>query len=244
MTQLNRNSKSSLMKIWVMYLNGIVPFLQKTLGSGIKQIKIVYGFEIEVDMTVKLFYPFILFLKKHSLFLFNILTDIICYDCPGKSYRFSLVYNLLSVKFNSRLRVIVKQKETKSKIVSLMALFRSANWSEREVFDFYGLFFFSFWSLASLSLGFVSWVHVCVCVYAHVCVCIPTHVYTVCTYRVMCACRCTCIGSHTHMQARIQCMHVCTCALRTAAWLAPDLLCNRTGGLLLWLPLTTDIRNR
>ena len=142
MTQLNRNSKSSLMKIWVMYLNGIVPFLQKTLGSGIKQIKIVYGFEIEVDMTVKLFYPFILFLKKHSLFLFNILTDVICYDCPGKSYRFSLVYNLLSVKFNSRLRVIVKQKETKSKIVSLMALFRSANWSEREVFDFYGLFFF------------------------------------------------------------------------------------------------------
>ena len=142
MTQLNRNSKSSLMKIWVMYLNGIVPFLQKTLGSGIKQIKIVYGFEIEVDMTVKLFYPFILFLKKHSLFLFNILTDIICYDCPGKSYRFSLVYNLLSIKFNSRLRVIVKQQETKSKIVSLMALFRSANWSEREVFDFYGLFFF------------------------------------------------------------------------------------------------------
>ena len=75
MTQLNRNSKSSLMKIWVMYLNGIVPFLQKTLGSGIKQIKIVYGFEIEVDMTVKLFYPFILFLKKHSLFLFNISAD-------------------------------------------------------------------------------------------------------------------------------------------------------------------------
>ena len=106
------------------------------------------------------------------------------------------------------------------------------------------IFFFSFWTLASQSLGFVSWVHVCVCVYAHVCVCIPTHVYTVCTYRVMCACRCTCIGSHTHMQARIQCMHVCTCALRTAAWLAPDLLCNRTGPLLFTLPPGRDIRNR
>ena len=108
----------------------------------------------------------------------------------------------------------------------------------------HGFFFFAFWTLASQSLGFVSWVHVCVCVYAHVCVCIPTHVYTVCTYRVMCACRCTCIGSHTHMQARIQCMHVCTCALRTAAWLAPDLLCNSAGPLLFTLPPRRDIRNR
>jgi NADH:ubiquinone oxidoreductase subunit C len=125
-----------------MYLNGTVPFLQKTLGRGVTQIKVVSGFEIEVSITVKNLYSFILFLKKHSLCLFSELTDLICYDCPGKKYRFSLVYNFLSLKFNSRLRVSVKQHETKSKMLSIMGLFRSASWSEREVFDFYGLFFF------------------------------------------------------------------------------------------------------
>ena len=67
--------------------------------------------------------------------------DIICYDTLGKSYRFFLVYNLLSVVYNMRIRVITKINET-SKLLSLISLYRSVGWSEREIFDFFGLFFF------------------------------------------------------------------------------------------------------
>ena len=66
--------------------------------------------------------------------------DVICYDTIGKSYRFGLVYNLLSVQNNLRIRVITKVNES-SQLLSLVSLYRSVGWSEREIFDFFGLFF-------------------------------------------------------------------------------------------------------
>ena len=67
--------------------------------------------------------------------------DVICYDTLGKKFRFFLVYNLLSPQYNIRLRVITKLNES-TKIISLVSLFKSITWSEREIFDFFGIFFF------------------------------------------------------------------------------------------------------
>jgi NADH:ubiquinone oxidoreductase subunit C len=59
---------------------------------------------------------------------------------PKKLYRFSLIYNLVSVHFNLRIRIVTKINELTS-LFSVAGLYKSANWSEREIFDFFGIFF-------------------------------------------------------------------------------------------------------
>jgi NADH:ubiquinone oxidoreductase subunit C len=143
MLWLVKNSKKNcLVKIWVTFDNGIISFLSNIFGSGVKRIKVVSGFDVELEVASKNIYPFILFLKLHSLCLFTTMVDIVCYDVPSKTHRFSLVYNLLSLKCNFRLRVTSKVQETFTQVLSLLSLYKSVGWSEREVFDFYGLFFF------------------------------------------------------------------------------------------------------
>ena len=118
--------KNDLLKTWFIYKKGIFEFLYKIMGDNIKKIKIVSSFDVELEVPVKNLYPFMLFLKNHSLCLFTTLIDIVCYDIPNKIHRFSLVYNLLSVKFNSRIRVFCKVKENCSPILSVISLYRSA----------------------------------------------------------------------------------------------------------------------
>jgi NADH:ubiquinone oxidoreductase subunit C len=137
-----KDVKNCLIKTWVIYANGIISFLHKIFGGGVNRIKVVSGFEVELEIVSKKIYPLILFLNRHSLCLFKVMIDIVCYDVPGKSHRFSLVYNLLSTQFNSRLRVISKIQENVGQVLSLVSLYRSVGWLEREVFDFYGVFFF------------------------------------------------------------------------------------------------------
>ena len=143
MSNIGKNyKKNDLLKTWFLYKNVITPYLYKIMGGILKKIKIVSSFDVELEVSIKNIYPLIVFLKNHSLCLFTSLIDIVCYDVPNKMHRFSLVYNLLSIKFNSRIRIISKVQENYNQILSVISLYRSAGWSEREVFDFYGLFFF------------------------------------------------------------------------------------------------------
>lgn len=133
-------SKECLLTAWFISKN-IITFLNKILGGAIKSVNVVSGFELEIKVLPKNLYPVIFFLNKHSLCQFKSLVDIICYDIPGKKNRFSIVYNLLSIKHNIRLRVLSKVSESEE-LLSVISLYNSAGWSEREVFDFFGIFFF------------------------------------------------------------------------------------------------------
>lgn len=66
--------------------------------------------------------------------------DIIAYDQPGKVYRFTIIYYILSLTYNSRLQLITQTNEIKG-LDSVIMLYSSANWSEREVYDMYGILF-------------------------------------------------------------------------------------------------------
>jgi NADH/F420H2 dehydrogenase subunit C len=79
-------------------------------------------------------------LKLHLGYQYNLLTCISGVDFLGKEYRFSVVYDLLSLTFNSRLRVKVFVNEITS-VPSSMEVFINANWWEREVWDLYGVYF-------------------------------------------------------------------------------------------------------
>ena len=118
----------------------IINIISKILGVGIKKASIVSGFDIVIEVINKNIYPILLFLSNHTLWRFKSLVDIICYDVPKKFYRFSLIYNLISIHFNLRIRIITKINEL-SNSFSVIGLYKSANWSEREIFDFFGIFF-------------------------------------------------------------------------------------------------------
>src|SRR5262245_40540181 len=71
---------------------------------------------------------------------FKVLIDICGVDYPNRPRRFDVVYHLLSVSKNARIRVKVEAEETRP-IPSAVSVFPAANWFEREAFDLYGVLF-------------------------------------------------------------------------------------------------------
>jgi len=66
--------------------------------------------------------------------------DICGVDWPERPERFEVVYNLLSLALNQRLRVIVPASET-TPVPSVAGIWPSATWFERETWDMYGVVF-------------------------------------------------------------------------------------------------------
>ena len=79
-------------------------------------------------------------LKDESGGAFTQLSDITAVDFPERKQRFELIYQLLSVKWNQRVRLITSLGEG-AIAPSVTALFTSANWAEREIWDMFGIFF-------------------------------------------------------------------------------------------------------
>ena len=96
--------------------------------------------EIRHFVVKKQIAVFSLFLKFDWFHLFSMCVDIVAYDVPGKAYRFTVMYYLQSVLFNCRINLIT-QLGTLQSLESVFMIFRSANWSEREVWDMFGIFF-------------------------------------------------------------------------------------------------------
>src|SRR5260370_6302925 len=72
--------------------------------------------------------------------LFKQLVDVCGVDWPEREKRFDVVYNLLSLKNNQRVRVKVATDES-TPVPSAAGLFNSAGWFERETYDLYGVWF-------------------------------------------------------------------------------------------------------
>ena len=96
----------------------------------------------EISLIVKRDHliPVLTFLKNHIKYQFKILTCISGVDYPSQKYRFKVVYELLSVKYNTRIRVKVLTDEL-TPIESCCKIFPAAGWYESETWDMYGIFF-------------------------------------------------------------------------------------------------------
>jgi len=79
-------------------------------------------------------------LRDDPRFAFSQLSDICGVDFPDRAERFEIVYNLLSMTRNQRVRVKVMASEDTS-VPSVCAVHPCANWLEREVWDMYGVYF-------------------------------------------------------------------------------------------------------
>ena len=117
--------------------------LEKIVNSGlttsIKKSEINFD-QLFIDIKVENLISTILFLKTNDKCRFKQLIDITAVDYPEKEDRFKLVYLLLSLENNLRILINVKLEE-KLIAPSIIKIFPSANWMEREVFDMYGISF-------------------------------------------------------------------------------------------------------
>jgi len=81
-----------------------------------------------------------IYLRDHSSSQCEVLIDITCVDYPNEAKRFEVVYNLLSVHTNTRIRVKTCVDEF-SPLISISNIFPAANWFEREAYDMFGIYF-------------------------------------------------------------------------------------------------------
>ena len=80
------------------------------------------------------------FLRDDQNCQFKLLMDVTAVDHPDREERFEVVYHLLSLKHNQRVRVKVTTDDA-TPVPSATGVFNSANWFEREVWDLFGVFF-------------------------------------------------------------------------------------------------------
>ena len=79
-------------------------------------------------------------LRDHPDFRFSVLIDVCGADYPEREQRFDVVYHLLSMTKNLRVRLKVQTDEDTA-VPSVTSVYPCADWYERETFDMYGVFF-------------------------------------------------------------------------------------------------------
>lgn len=110
-----------------------------SLGCAIKRVWIKHN-EVHILTSKEYLITVLNFFKMSSVNQFTQLSDITVYDNPGLKHRFTITYCLLSLKFNTRIFVMVKTDEL-TPIYSVSSIYQSAIWSEREVWDLFGIYF-------------------------------------------------------------------------------------------------------
>ncbi len=119
----------------------------KEICQLIKSLINFCKYEIEIKQDELSLYCSINDLTKIMLFLrdnpslnLECLVDIAAVDYPDKSSRFLLVYNLLSISKNFRIKVKAKISENDS-VPSICDIYPCADWCEREIWDLFGIRF-------------------------------------------------------------------------------------------------------
>ena len=117
----------------------IEKIINSELASKISKTSIDFN-ELLVETNADELLNVIQFLKTNNSLKFRQLIEIAGVDYPEEDKRFQLVYLLLSHEINHRIKVVINF-ELEKKIPTLVKIFPSANWMEREVFDMYGIEF-------------------------------------------------------------------------------------------------------
>ena len=113
--------------------------IQKSMGTHIDAVEFKKD-ELCVVVKPASIIPFLTFLRDDSTCRFTQLVDVCGADYPERPQRFDVVYNLLSVTQNVRVRVKVRTDED-TPVDSVVSVFKSAIWFEREAWDLFGIYF-------------------------------------------------------------------------------------------------------
>jgi NADH-quinone oxidoreductase subunit C len=101
--------------------------------------QVAFG-DLTLDVPFAQIATLVEYLKTDNACRFSTLVDITAVDHPGRPERFDVVYHLLSMYQNHRIRLRAAVREDDI-VPSLIEVHPSANWFEREVFDMFGILF-------------------------------------------------------------------------------------------------------
>ncbi|NP_001088497.1 uncharacterized protein LOC495365 [Xenopus laevis] len=127
-------------KVLLNQLSAFGEYVAEIMPKYVQQVQVTCNGELEVMVHPDGVIPVLVFLRDHTNAQFKSLADLTAVDIPARTNRFEIVYNLLSLRFNSRMRVKTYADEL-TPIESAVPVFQAANWYEREVWDMYGVFF-------------------------------------------------------------------------------------------------------
>ena len=170
-------------------------YLQGILPKYIQQVQLTHTNELELLIHPEGVTPVLTFLRDHHNAQFRQLADLTALDVPKRVFRFEVgdlsfascfagwwhplnlfglccmqvVYNLLSLVYNARIRVKTYTDEL-TPIDSVTGIYNGANWPERE---------------ACVCVSMYVCMHACV-----LCACVYVHGCCVCTYEDACVCVC------------------------------------------------------
>jgi NADH-quinone oxidoreductase subunit C len=120
-------------------LKDIADQLASAFPQDVSEVETLHG-ELMVRVKRDAILGVLTFLRDDPRCLFQMLCDICGVDFPDRVERFDVVYNLLSLKHNLRIRLKVSTDE-ESPVPSAAAVYSAASWFEREAWDLFGIYF-------------------------------------------------------------------------------------------------------
>jgi NADH-quinone oxidoreductase subunit C len=119
----------------------ILHFVQETIGEGLVQSSEPYDL-LTVEVHPDALLPLVGALKNHPRYQFTFMTDLCGMHIPEQTGKeLGAVYIFHSWTSNTRIRVKTFAPISQPDIPSMTAHFNSANWMERETYDFFGINF-------------------------------------------------------------------------------------------------------
>ena len=109
------------------------------LGPAVTSMSIAHG-ELTLNVQASDIVYALTYLRDDPDCAFRAFVDICGADYPERERRFDVVYHLLSLRHNTRVRLKVRTDET-TPVPSVISVFPAANWFERETYDLYGILF-------------------------------------------------------------------------------------------------------
>ena len=120
-------------------LEEVLETIEGAIGELILEKKIERG-ELTIVVPARQIVRVLTFLRDEPTLLFKELVDLCGVDWPEREQRFDVVYHLLSLHHNLRIRVKVHTDEA-TPVPSVVSVYPTAGWFEREAWDMYGILF-------------------------------------------------------------------------------------------------------
>ena len=114
-------------------------YLASALPQEVTATEVAHG-ELMLATRAEAIVKVLTFLRDDPNCKFGVLVDICGVDRPDRPQRFEVVYNLLSLHHNQRVRVKLSTDE-ETPVPTATAVYSAAGWYERETWDMYGVYF-------------------------------------------------------------------------------------------------------
>ncbi|WP_291208374.1 NADH-quinone oxidoreductase subunit C [Hyphomonas sp.] len=113
--------------------------IESRMPDAVRSTQIVVG-ELTILAERDHIVALLRFLRDDQQCNFETFIDLCGVDYPERTERFEVVYHLLSMRMNNRIRVRIRADE-ETPVASCVPVWPAANWFEREAFDMYGIQF-------------------------------------------------------------------------------------------------------